>query len=273
MNNELTIIGVGSLGKNFLNSIIKKKVFDKINIFDNDNVHKHNIVYDASQIGKSKVQACYEQYGDYINPIQKFIYDSDISQSEKEIFKKSKYIIDCRDIFENRKNFSAIKLYINNNKMIVDFRKKIAFKNAFNSEYVAYINNSKIKMLTNQFSNFLINKKEVVDNLINNNKTMTISTLGEIEYLDLSSKYIYSKKIIREISDISKKYKIQNLQIDIEDGIYNIFNNVYNIKNINLPCVLQEIENNCEHFSSYFLKFYIQDKNLLVKIMNQTGGA
>jgi predicted ThiF/HesA family dinucleotide-utilizing enzyme len=124
INNELTLLGVGSIGKNLLNSVIKKNIFTRINIFDDDKVEKHNIVYNKKFIGEDKVFACQKQFGNIITPIKKFIYDDNITKHDKEIFNKSKYIIDCRDMHENRKRFSAIKLFISNNKLIADFRKK-----------------------------------------------------------------------------------------------------------------------------------------------------
>jgi len=269
----ICIIGVGSVGKNILDSLIKLTTYD-VALIDNDIVCSHNIQYNKKYIGKKKIDVCKEIYKDRITEIiNEYIDYDNISTSIKKILKKSEYVFDCTDIFINRKTFEAIKIYINKDRLIADFQKKIIFNHQVEGEYVKHINDTQLKLLTSQFIKLFISEKNAIASLQNNNTAISVNNMGFVEKLKPVRSMV--SKDIKEFFRKKCKKDINKIQVDVMDGPYHIFDNIFNIENdCHISDVLQEIDNNISHLPAVYLTSYIKNKDTLkITLMSQAGGA
>jgi len=267
----ICIIGVGSVGKNLLHCLYNSGKYNKIYIIDKDIITQYNIQYDNIYISKSKVDACKLEYGDIIYPIYEYLDNNNISSKIQDIFQKSSTVFDCRDTFENRVTFDAIKIYINKDLLIADFRKNIIFNYQFEGEYVNYINEHHIKSLISKFVNLFLTSTKI-DKYKENNETIALNQLGEIKNL-INTNSMISDDIIEMI-----KYETSNniIKIDVRiyDGIYQLYNNIFDINKISINNMLNIVNAEIQHLPAIFIMPIIHQQNtLIINIFNQAGGA
>jgi len=279
MGSEISIIGVGSIGKTLLDACIKTQIFDKINIIDGDKVKKHNYVFNNKFLNIQKVYACKELYGNKINPINQYLSYDNLTDIKK-LTNKSQFIFDCRDVFDNINLPKTIKLYINDSRLFISSISKESFKFEFKSDYVSFTDLTKIEDLIFKFIKYFTNKNLsnhdiIIKNISNKNKAVVINTLGNIDILD-STKYIFSKQIKSKLNKIVETQKITDLNIIVEDGIYILCNEKYNLNLHPIHDILYNIEKECSHFPAAFVSYRMSSRHsneLIMTIHNQIGGA
>jgi len=264
------IIGIGSVGKNLLDSLIMKNPNEKFVIFDDDIVNANNIQYDKKYIGFKKTDSCKQQYShNNILAITEFIDNKNLSIDMKKMLNQCDTIFDCRDTFERRTSFEAIKVFINKDKLIVDFRKNISFKCEVEGEYVSYISNSFIKSLISIFTKIWSDKKEEIEKYKNDDIAISINQIGIIEKL-----FPLSTKIDEKIEKIiTKKKSLSTIEVNISDGLYNLMHKNFDLKEYNIKNIVEIIESETSHFPALYMIPSITGDNLNLQIINQTGGA
>ena len=270
----ICIIGVGSVGKNLLDILCKNVKYEQICIIDEDIVTQYNVQYDKKYINKYKVEACESQHGKRIVGVKKYVVNDKLTPEIKNIFNKSKIIFDCRDIFENRNSFDAIKLYINKDKLIVDFRKTIVYNYDFEGEYVNYINNTFIKTLISKFVKFYINNTDKIDLYKAENKAISLNTLGNIQPLTPTNS-IQNKEVFDTITKQYHKGKFNKIHVEVFDGPYQTYEENFVVEQENkLKNILSNIDSQIKHFPAINIIFSLNtNTGLNMCIYNQTGGA
>jgi len=262
------IIGVGSIGKNLLDSLVSKLPNEKFIVIDDDTINKHNIQYNKKYIGFEKTLACVDQYKN-VSAISEYVNNDKLSTLIKKSLDQCSTIFDCRDTFENRITFDAIKIFVNKDKLIIDFRKKILYRYDVEGEYVSYISDQFIKSLIITFVNMWINKKSCIEKYIKNENAISINQIGSIE--ELYSSVAVAKDIEKIINNKIKD--IDTVKVDIFDGLYNIVNKTYDLKEYKPSDIVSIINRETHWFPAmYFMPETI--KNIMyLRIFNQTGGA
>jgi len=261
------IIGVGSIGKNLLDSLEKKLPCEQFIVIDDDIVNRNNIQYKKKYIGQKKVLACIDQY-DNIKAITQYVENNNLSPLIKKSLAECSTIFDCRDTFENRTTFDAIKIFVNKDKLIVDFRKKILFRYAAEGEYISYISDQFIKSLISTFTVMWTNKKHDIDKYIKNRNAISINQIGLIEEL------FPSTSVVDDIDKLFKsKTNIDFVKVDVIDGLYNIMNKNFDLNIYKSSEILKIIDKETESFPAVYLMPTIVKNNMCLRIINQTGGA
>ena len=266
----ITVIGAGSLGKNLVDMLCNK-TDDQIVVIDGDNVNTHNVAFDKQYVGVNKAIACSKQHKNKVLPITEYLNNKEIPIYLKELLDKSTTTFDCRDTFEDRTSFEAIKLYINKNNLIADFRKKIKFRFPFEGDYVTYINNAHIKLVLNKFMQFFLNKKNEIKKLKNRDRAIAFNHIGCVDELVLSDTIDY--KMLKMVQDKCNSGNITNVKFEIWDGPYIIHNEIFDLKEFCGEDIVAKLNFETQHFPAIYLSPIIKRDTMIVKIHNQTGGA
>jgi len=261
------IIGIGSVGKNLLDSFKIRLPNEEFIVIDDDIVNRNNIQYKKKYIGRKKTDSCVDQH-DNISAITEYVDNNNLTTLVKKSLAKCTTVFDCRDTFENRTTFDAIKLFINKDKLIVDFRKKILFRYAAEGEYISYINNQFIKSLISTFTMAWVTKKDIIEKYIKNGNAITINQIGSIEELYPST--IINKDIEKILID---QKELKELKVDVFDGLYNIVNRTYDLKTCKSSEIICDINTETELFPAMYLIPTISNDTMYLRIINQTGGA
>jgi len=261
------IIGVGSVGKNLLDSFVLKLPNEKFVVIDDDIVNKNNIQYKKKYIGQKKTDSCIDQY-DNVLAITEYIENNNLTSLIKKSLAQCSFVFDCRDTFENRTSFDAIKIFVNKDKLIVDFRKKILFRYEAEGEYVSYISNQFIKALVSTFTTTWVKKKNIIEKYIKNGNAIAINQIGSIEELYPST--VISEDIEKLLTD---QKELKELKVDVFDGLYNIMNKTFDLRAYKPSEIVRVIDTETELFPAMYLISTILDNKMHLRIMNQTGGA
>jgi hypothetical protein len=264
------IIGVGSIGKNLLDCLIKNNRQEEFVIIDGDVVNAKNIQYNKKSIGHSKVLACNNQYGRNIIPLNEYIEDNKLSLKQQSILKNCSVIFDCRDTFETRISFKAVKLFINKDKLIVDFRKEITFRYDVAGDYVSYIDNTYIKSLISVFVKMYGKDRNMIQKYSDNNKAISINQIGIIEEL-YPSKNILDTKLNKILE--SKSCQVADIKVNVTDGLYNIMSELFPMSEYTVKDIVTKVDNITNHFPAIYVVPTISNNRMNLNIMNQTGGA
>jgi len=268
MKSDIAILGVGSLGKILLNNCYKYDKWNNIHIFDNDVVDKYNLSYHKKYVGMKKIYACADEFSNKIIPHDEYVTNENLNKIRK-ILNKCVHVFDCRDIFDNLK-WPLIKLFINNNRLFISCSNKDRFKYEFESSYISHINETTISVLIQNFIKNLDNNTEKI--LHNKNAALVINTIGHVDVID-SSQYLFSKKNIKKINCIINDFNIDTLHFKIEDGLYILFDEKISGDISNIHQILSSIEKKCKNFPAIFISYQIKNTTLIIKIINQVGGA
>jgi len=267
------IIGVGSLGKNLLDSLQRKLPHEQFVVIDGDVVNKNNIQYNVKYVGRKKVNSCESQYSN-VTGICEYIESNKLSPKIQKIINQCSTIFDCRDTFEDRQTFDAIKLFINKDKLIIDFRKTISFRFEVEGEYVSYINNQFIKSLIVRFVNMFCNEKIRIVGYITDRTAISINQIGMIENLHPSQNvsHDYIEKLIT-----CENNNIKHVNVDILDGMYNLKNESFQIYDNNISEIVNNIvttiRQEIDNFPAVYTVPSIRGDTLQLNIINQIGGA
>jgi len=268
---SICLVGVGSVGKNLLDAFHKNKIKEEITVIDGDIIHKHNYQYKNKDTGKPKVDVCKEQYRN-IKTINEFVEFNNIKENIKKIFDKSTHVFDCTDTFVNRVKFDATKIYINKDKLIVDFQKKIKFNHQIEGNYISYINETHIKSLIGKFANIFVNKPNQITEYKKEGKAIYINNLGDIQPL-----YPIRTMVSDDIETFFQKKcgdDINHIKVDIFDGPYCICNDTFSLKENSLHDILEKIDLEISHLPAVYMTSYIKKNDVLsLALMSQTGGA
>jgi len=238
----ICFIGVGSLGKNLLDSYLKRdESGEEIIVIDNDHVENHDTQYDKKYVNEKKVDACANQYKEYnLTPMCDYVVNKKLSSQLRKIFDKASTIFDCRDTFETRDKFEAIKLYISGNRLIADFRKQVSYKKSIESDYHIHIEKSYIKTLTNQFVKFYNNNK---NNIGYKNKAISLNQFGS-PLIITPSKNIIESSVIHEIES---NPLIKKVKVEIRDVPYLLYENEYDMQETKTYNIVEELMNRTDH--------------------------
>ena len=163
--NDVTIIGVGSIGSILAEEIVKSKIVkNNIILIDHDFVDEKNIgksAYDDNQIGMIKVCALKEKlkiYEDCPTIQTEFLKFT----NQKGIIEEGSFCIDCRDEhYTYGKQEFIHKLFLrNNDALIVDNRPcNEKYKIKTKGIYGSIINSDDIRKLIREYLNKLISNE------------------------------------------------------------------------------------------------------------------
>lgn len=141
--NNITVIGLGTLGGFLCKNISELNLVKELTIIDYDTVEGKNVfksIYSPEQIGEFKVDALSEIIRDDIVVTKiKRLYIEGITK-----IPKSDLVIDCRDIVCDRQREIDVRLYISGRNLIMDCRKNVQNKQSYDGEYSIILTKSEI---------------------------------------------------------------------------------------------------------------------------------
>jgi len=262
------IIGVGSVGKNLLDSFRLRLPNEEFIVIDDDIVNKNNIQYKKKYIGQKKTDSCVDQH-DNVSAITEYVENNNLTSLIKKSLARCSTIFDCRDTFEDRTTFDAIKIFVNKDKLIVDFGKKLLFRYDVEGEYVSYISDQFIKSLVATFTMTWTKKKNNIEKYIKNGNAIAINQLGMID--ELQSTIIIKEDITKLLVDQQKN--ISYVSVDVEDGLYDIMNRSFDLSEYKINDIVSIIDDETCLFPAMYMISTIKNDTMYLRIMNQTGGA
>jgi len=140
---RIAVIGLGTLGGALCKNIAEMESIDELVIIDYDDVESkniHNSVYNASQIGETKVDALKEILKENVHVIP-----LNVKYKEgKTSFPKCDLVVDCRDIVCDRGNEIDVRLYISGKILIIDCRKNIRTQYNYEGSYRRHLSKSEL---------------------------------------------------------------------------------------------------------------------------------
>lgn len=141
--NRIAVIGLGTLGGALCKNISEMESIDELILIDHDIVESrnvHNSVYNASQIGESKVEALSELIEENINVVQMV----EKYNEGKTKLPPCNLIIDCRDVVCSRGNEIDVRLYITGKVLIIDCRKNVKSQYNYEGSYRRKLSKSEL---------------------------------------------------------------------------------------------------------------------------------
>lgn len=295
--NNITILGLGSLGGYIAKSISDFNLTRNIIIIDNDKIEEKNLktsIYKEDSIGKFKCDCLKEIINDKNKNINVTAICNKYELSENYSFPKfdNSLTIDCRDFTYNRKNDIDVRLYISSRYLVIDCRKEV-INETYNGAYISQLSKDDIKNACFNFCQ-LINK-DIINTLIEKEMIYEL----EIDYLDriiydkiykteksdvivcedsnnnfIPNKFLYLEQYVNEILESNKK---NNLHIFIGDKSNPICNFNYppnTINNLsNILCILNNI--NIPNYNYYIINLKHDYKNNTsnLELIPETGAA
>jgi len=140
---RIAVIGLGTLGGALCKNIAEMESIDELIIIDYDYVESkniHNSIYNASQIGETKVDALKEILKDNVHVIP-------LNAKYKEgktLLPKCDLVVDCRDIVCDRGSEIDVRLYITGKILIIDCRKNIRTQYNYEGSYQRHLSKSEL---------------------------------------------------------------------------------------------------------------------------------
>jgi len=140
---RIAVIGLGTLGGALCKNISEMESIDELVIVDYDNVESKNIrnsIYNASQIGETKVDALNELISNEVHVIP-------INMKYKEgktPLPNCDLVIDCRDVVCNRGKEIDVRLYISGKILIIDCRKNVRTQYNYHGSYRSKLKKSEL---------------------------------------------------------------------------------------------------------------------------------
>jgi len=140
---RIAVIGLGTLGGAVCKNISTMESIEELVIVDYDVLESrniHNSVYNASQIGETKVDALTELIENDIGVIP--IHEK--YKERKTKLPECDLVVDCRDVVCNRGNEIDVRLYITGRILIIDCRKNIRSQYHYKGSYRNQLSKSEL---------------------------------------------------------------------------------------------------------------------------------
>ena len=189
MYNNVTIIGIGTLGGFLSNAIVNLETIKELTIIDSDIVEPHNIknsIYRKKDIGKPKTECLCEILKQNNEDVKINKLNLNFIESEMDV-PESDLVIDCRDFTYDRGVKIDIRLYLSSRYIIVDCRNNIKYKDHQEGGY-----------LTELTKNDLRNATFIISMLIHNGEVSSLIGSKGVRKFDLD----YLKKNKKQPKDI-----------------------------------------------------------------------
>ncbi len=168
MYKSIAIIGLGSLGGFFVESIAKSEGLHSLILIDPDLVEEKNIrrsVYRKKDIGKFKVDALKDIIEDRIDNLSIKVFP--IGYIEGKIYMPEvDLVIDCRDEIISRRGEIDIRLYISYKTLVMDCQKLRNFAHPHTGKYAKLLSMSDLSFAATKAARYIQSKelKECIKN-------------------------------------------------------------------------------------------------------------
>ena len=140
---RIAVLGLGTLGGALCKNISEMESIDELIIVDYDVLESkniHNSVYNASQIGETKVDALKEIIENNVRviPINMKYKEGETPLPECDL------VVDCRDIVCDRGSEIDVRLYISGKILILDCRKNVKTQYNYEGSYRRHLSKSEL---------------------------------------------------------------------------------------------------------------------------------
>lgn len=263
--NGVVIIGVGSLGSFLALEIAENNLFQNMVLIDPEKVEIDNLKsssFMACNLGDYKVDAIAEQVsktGITLKVIR--------SSFEKNHFSPNYLKIDCRDMFYGEK-VGHVKVYITDNKLIVDARKINFDREPERSSYSRIYPKGKYRMASTIISDYI--SSGYIYELINKDQVIVVNLDAPLEVVPEREYLITDDDKIRAFGNITDQFKtIVNYEKSSLELCYMGSKKEVLLHEIKTPSDL------CEHMFSLVSEFkdcsYTRDSFILAHTYNHEG--
>lgn len=189
MYKSIVIIGIGSLGGFFAESISRMNGLQSLILIDPDIVEEKNVnksIYRRKDVGKRKVEALKE--------IIEFNNEDLVIKAFPITFKEGKtlipnadLVVDCRDVICSRCGDIDVRMYISYRTLIIDCKRFVTIDNEQEGRYIQHLNNG--ELITSANSAFTIIYSGKIKEMIKKQMTYQISIdchqVAATEYIKL----------------------------------------------------------------------------------------
>lgn len=175
MYKDIIIIGLGSLGGFFAESVSRMKGLQSIMLIDPDIVEIKNVgksIYRRRDVGRSKVKVLKEII-EYNNDSLTIICHPIEYHESKTLLPPSDLTIDCRDVICNRNGDIDIRMYISFRTLIMDCKKFFRVTTRRAGRYIQYLNMGELSVAAS--TAFQVINSGKVDSLIKNQMIHQVS--------------------------------------------------------------------------------------------------
>lgn len=168
---RIAVLGVGSLGGFFADSIASVEGVEEIIIIDHDVVKQKNLknsIYTRGDVGKKKVDALKEVI-QRTNSSIKIVHTDQKFLEKKSKISECDLVFDCRDYTYNRYGLVDSRLYISGRYLIIDCRRFVKHKYHYEGAYTELLTRKDLaiaamaaaRMIKDNFISKLIQKQTI----------------------------------------------------------------------------------------------------------------
>ena len=288
---SITVLGVGSLGGFFADSISKFDGLEELILVDYDKVEDKNIsnsIYLPKHIGMFKVDAL----EDFISSDKIKITKLYCKYIEGDVeIPKCDLVVDCRDFVYNRMGGIDIRLYITGRYLIVDCNRIASYGTNYEGKYRESLTKIDIgmagimaaKLISDRTFIELINNKAVFKYDIDSQRFQSRKTIKRLKYSDVLcdiDQYERGNKItdlIYNYSEIITRNKTERLFVhvnDLEEPLIKKTIPKKSLKNYDdVAKILTSIINFDLSYQFYTIDIATVDLQTYIILLPETGGA
>lgn len=177
---NVTVVGLGSLGSYFCDNLSKLENIKKLVIVDYDTVQQKNLKlspYRKEDVGKAKVDALEKLIKERNTDIKVVKFNKKFEEGVTKL-PKTDLVVDCRDFTYDRKDSIDARLSISSRYLLVDCRKSVEYRRNYVGTYPLSIERKDV-IDAAEFAGSLV-RKNLIEKMVEKQKVYAI----ELDYLE-----------------------------------------------------------------------------------------